>query len=1240
MEGTHIFYSVSSIVPLALLSISIPVHIIKFIKNRRLKLSDTEWSKFNITTVLLTSTFLLLNILLSLTEQCWNLRIVIVCLAVFTTVFKVGSLVLVIKSESFTSKTFFVFWILTTTVCTVNILSYATGDSINDPYKLVAICVNLVISVTLIIFQWFTYKEGNVGEEEASFVSVLLFHWLDYLFIKGFNKKIDFIDLPELPEMMNVQKIIKTFQKNYNQQTEGIKVLIFPLLKSFGAKFIVGSVLKAVNDVFLFIGPLILRKLLNVMENGGSASRGYFWCVLLFLSSLVMYIVSNQQFRVMYQVGFQMRTAVMSAIFKKSLRLSPSARQEWSGGEITNLLAIDSQRLVEVIRNVHVLWSAPFQIALALYFLYDIVGTSAFAGMAILLTLVPANVIGSYFGKKIQTSQMNFKDQRMLKLNEIIQGIKVIKYYAWEKPFMSIVNKIRDSEIRTIKQYSLVYSMLNVTFTVVPLGVTLATFTVYIYSDPENNILTAEKVFSCIAIFNVLRIPLFLFPMFFMEAIKLFVSLRRISKFLHSPEIDSQYISQDSKGNTSFKINEGNFDWKLTSLAPSVLKNISVEAKKGELIAVIGKVGSGKSSLLASLMGDMKCLSGSVKVSSDSWSYVSQQAWIQNMTLKENILFGTSERKEFYEKVIEACALTSDLKILPAGDETEIGENGINLSGGQKQRVALARAAYRDSEVYLLDDPLSAVDAHVAKHLFDSLLGPNGLLKTATKVLVTHNLSFLDKMDSIILIDDGEIVLSGSYDTIKKNEIFLEFTKTVSQGKSDKDEVGEVEENTNERTKSRDDEKLIEEEGMQDGRVSLKNYLHYIKLINSWIFFLIVSLYGVGEALMVGCNLVLAEWTDKVAVKTLTLDEHLQYILFYGGLNIAVCLVSVVYNIWTYFAMTKPSKKMHKSVLDRTMHAPLSFFESNPSGRVLNRFTSDIEVIDRKIPFELADVIYCTINFIAVLITVSAIVPYILIAVGPILAGYVLLQMLMTRTRCQIKRLESVAKSPIISHFSEAIAGASTIRAFGEEARFVDEFETKIEKHLKANYITDMMSRWLTIRVDMLGNSLVFLVAIITFTLRDSLSSGLAGIAITYSMMVLDSLGWNIRMVCELENDSVSIERIREYETIDQEGEWEINDVPSNWPKNAELTVENVDAKYRENLPNCLENLSLQLSPGEKLGVCGRTGAGKSSLASLLLRIIQPHKGIIKLGGINTSHVGLQQLRSKITIVPQVHLDY
>ena len=645
---------------------------------------------------------------------------------------------------------------------------------------------------------------------------------------------------------------------------------------------------------------------------------------------------------------------------------------------------------MDVIPHLNVIWTAPLQVGLALYFLYELVGNSAFAGMALLFILIPANIIGNHIGKKIQTNQMNLKDERILNMNEILQGIKVIKYYAWEKPFMSKVNEVREKEVKTIKQYAVVFSMMNVTFSTVPLFVTLSTFAVYIYTDPVNHILTAEKVFSCIAIFNILRIPLFLFPMFFMESVKLLVSLKRIRAFFACEDMDGSYIIKAEDEKHVLSIQDSTYAWDKNS-EKKALKNIDLNVRKGELVAIIGKVGSGKSSLLSALLGEMSCKTGKIKNYSKSFSYVSQQAWIQNMTIKENILFGQREHRDLYEQVIEACALKPDFQILPGGDLTEIGEQGINLSGGQKQRIALARAAYKQSEVILLDDPLSAVDAHVARHLFNNLIGPSGICKQSTRIIVTHNLHFLNQMDKIILFDEGNIVLHGNYEEVKDDPKFRAYAQS---GKESLEEHQEEIMNDIITDKEACSEKMIEEEKRQQGRVNFMNYIHYIKIINPVIFVLIISLYFVGEGIMVGCNLILVNWTDQVALHNLTLSEHSKYIAYYGGLNAIQFVCVSIYNIWTYFSMAKVSVKMHQSLIARTLHAPLSFFETNPSGRIINRFTSDLDVIDRKIPMEMADVIWCCANIISVCITISVIVPFILIPLIPIFCCFIALQVI------------------------------------------------------------------------------------------------------------------------------------------------------------------------------------------------------------------------------------------------------
>ena len=557
-------------------------------------------------------------------------------------------------------------------------------------------------------------------------------------------------------------------------------------------------------------------------------------------------------------------------MFILSSTLALSARRDFSTGEITNLMSIDSQRFVEIVPYLNTVWSGPFQFLLAIYFLFDLVGWSALAGLAVFSVLVPINMWGGTVGRKIQAEQMKAKDSRILMMNEVLQGMKVIKLYAWEKPLMAKVTESRDMEIKTIKKQALWNAILWITYAGAPLVVTLSTFIVYIYADPTN-VLTAEKVFGTVAVFNVVRIPMNQFPRFLLEAVKLHVSLKRIDKYLNCDDLkdekESEYHSNYSYLNggdlneekpcpppskSSIWMRQASFSWLRDSASPT-LERLEVEVSQGELVAVVGRIGAGKSSLLAAVLGELERSGGESRVQG-TLSYVAQQAWIQNMTVRENILFGSDYDAAKYQRVVEACALTSDLELLAAGDQTEIGENGVNLSGGQKQRVGLARAAYQEADIVLLDDPLSAVDAHVAKHLFEKLIGPAGLLKGKTRILVTHNLGFLHRVDRVLLMEDGRIQEQGTLEELsaKPGSSFHEFSSYAGkEGEEEEEEEQETSLQVNHPEEKKKEGKMMTRETKVEGRVSVKHYKYYFDSMNICIFVIVVLLYLLAEGFKV-----------------------------------------------------------------------------------------------------------------------------------------------------------------------------------------------------------------------------------------------------------------------------------------------------------------------------------------------------------------------------------------------------
>lgn len=744
-----------------------------------------------------------------------------------------------------------------------------------------------------------------------------------------------------------------------------------------------------------------------------------------------------------------MRSALVTAIYKKTLTISNTARKDFSTGEITNLMSIDAQRFMEIVPYLNTLWSGPFQFMLAIYFLYNLVGVSSLVGLAVFFILIPINISGGKYMAKIQSQQMKAKDGRILFMNEVLQGMKVLKLYAWEKPFMGKIKEFRDEEIKMILKKAVLQALLWITYTAAPLLVTLATFACYLFIDPVNNVLTAEKVFGTVAIFNVVRTPMNQFPQFVMESVKLFVSVKRIDRFLECNDLgESESSSTGSKQEyeNSIEFKKADYSWVENGANPT-LSNLNLSVKKNMLIAVVGKIGSGKSSFLSALLGEMNKVKGE-KIINGRISYVAQQAWIQNLNVQDNILFGSHLDSTFYTKVVDACALKSDLEILPNGDQTEIGENGVNLSGGQKQRVGLARAAYNNSDIVLMDDPLSAVDAHVAKHIFDKLIGPNGLLNQRTRILVTHNLGFLHKVDRILLFDDGHIVDDGTLEElqVRKSKVFEEMAEFVGKNNEHEDE-GRADEIT-ETKKDSNDGKLIQKEKSEEGRVSVKHYWFYLKSMNIWLFMLALFYFVTAEAFKVAGNLVLADWTDNFEP-----GNNLYYLGMYTLMAIICSITGMLSQVNTNNRCAAASVKLHESLLDKTMHAPLSFFESNPIGRILNRFTSDMDVVDMKIPNQLRQFLSCIFMILGTFFVVSSITPWFLLPLVPISLAFVFLQVYYTRTRRQVKRMESVAKSPIFSHFTESITGAITIRAFDQGGRFCRESEDRVAHHLHFNYI-------------------------------------------------------------------------------------------------------------------------------------------------------------------------------------------
>ncbi|XP_068898236.1 multidrug resistance-associated protein 1 isoform X1 [Tenebrio molitor] len=1162
-------------------------------------------------------------------------------------------------------------------------------------------------------------------EEHSSFLSRLLFSWFDPLAWRGFRRPLVDSDLWDMKHEDSAAEVVPMFEKHWrkilqksesNSSTHQTRAsykldsarvdivnsssskkqasILLALIKAFGPTFVFGAVLKLVQDLLTFVSPQILNLLIEFVKNKEDQWKGFFYAGLLFATATIQTIVLSQYFNRMFVVGMRIRTALVSAIYKKALKVSNKARKETTVGEIVNLMSVDAQKFIDLTAYINMIWSAPLQIVLALYFLWNILGPSVLAGLAVMIILIPVNGYIANKVKVLQIKQMKNKDERVKLMNEVLSGIKVLKLYAWEPSFENQILKIRSKEIQVLKEAAYMNAGTSFIWSCAPFLVSLVSFGTYVLVD-ESNVLDASKAFVSVSLFNILRFPLSMLPMMISNLVQAMVSIKRINHFMNAEELDPSSVSHDPSETAPLVIENGTFSWD----DDQVLKNINIRLEKNSLSAVVGTVGSGKSSLISAFLGEMEKISGRVNTVG-SIAYVAQQAWIQNASLRDNILFGKSFDKVLYDKVIESCALKPDFEMLPAGDQTEIGEKGINLSGGQKQRVSLARAVYANSDVYFLDDPLSAVDSHVGKHIFEKVLGPEGLLKNKTRVLVTHGITYLPQTDKIIVLKDGEVSESGTYqELLDKKGAFSEFllqhineveedveeldvlktqlsgtvvseeinkklsrhrsrvSESVSETGSDQTSLSLQRQKSSEsadknllrhRSSSIEEpkkipaktDKLIEVEKAETGSVKWSVYKHYLRSIGVFLTVATIFLNMLFQGFSIGSNVWLGAWSDDktIVVNNVTNTAKRDFYLgIYGALGIGQALAILLSALTLYIGALNGARILHHLLLSNILRVPCTtFFDVTPVGRILNRFSKDIDTLDNILPMTLRGWITCFFSVVGTLVVISYTTPIFISVIVPIGILYYFIQRFYVATSRQLKRLESVSRSPIYSHFGETITGVQAIRAFREQERFIRESEHKVDVNQVCYYPSIISNRWLAVRLEMIGNLIILFAALFAVWGKDQ-NPGLVGLSVTYSLQITQTLNWLVRMTSDVETNIVAVERIKEYGEAPQEAAWEIpnKSPPSSWPEAGNVQFSKYAVRYRPGLDLVLKGVNFSINGGEKVGIVGRTGAGKSSLTLSLFRIIEAAEGEILIDGVNISSLGLHTLRSRLTIIPQ-----
>uniref|UniRef100_A0A672I1Z1 ATP-binding cassette, sub-family C (CFTR/MRP), member 3 n=1 Tax=Salarias fasciatus TaxID=181472 RepID=A0A672I1Z1_SALFA len=1220
------------------------------------------------------------------------------------------------------SGVLFIFWFLSVLCAIVpfrsKILQASSQDEVTDTLRLATFYTYFALVVCELILCCFNEKPplfssvvtdpNPCPEETAGFLSTVTFWWFTRMAIKGYKQPLEAKDLWSLnlrdSSKVMVPKLLREWEKelakakqNQSSQAaytkpppsttnhvsggggggesspEEVEVLLAnqraaprqpsflrALLKTFGPYFLIGSAFKVLQDIVTFINPQLLRMLISFTNQKGVPDWwGYTLAFLMFFTALLQTIILHHHFQYCFVTGMNVRTAVIGAIYRKALVITNAAKRSSTVGEVVNLMSVDAQRFMDLTTFLNMLWSAPLQIVLALYFLWQNLGPSVLAGVAVMVMLIPFNAVIAMKTRAFQVEQMQHKDARIKLMNEILNGIKVLKLYAWEDSFREKVLAIRQKELNVLRKTAYLGALSTMAWTSAPFLVALTSFAVYVTVD-ENNVLDAEKAFVSLSLFNILRFPLNMLPQVISSIVQASVSLKRIQSFLSHDELDPDSVDRkNTAADFSVTVVNGKFTWAKED--PPVLHSINVMVPQGSLLAVVGHVGCGKSSLISALLGEMEKLEGEISIQG-SVAYVPQQAWIQNATLRDNILFGKPYDEQKYCCVLDACALTPDLQVLPGGDMTEIGEKGINLSGGQRQRVSLARALYSDADVYLLDDPLSAVDAHVAKHIFDNLIGPEGVLKGKTRILVTHGISFLPQVDNIVVMVDGRVSEMGSYqELLQQNGAFAEFLRTYAlEDLVEEDEAtgrasfcqrllaaAHVHRLTTfvrfQRTAESQDkkkppemEKLIQAEAAETGRVKTKVYLEYARAVGPVLSVLICFLYGCQSAASIGANIWLTQWTNDAATNQTKEHVHMR-VGVYAALGIAQGVLVMMSSFTLAMGNIGAARQLHFNLLDNKMRTPQSFFDTTPIGRLMNRFSKDIYVIDEALPATVLMFLFTFFVSLSTMIVIISTTPIFAVVIVPLAFLYIFVQRFYVATSRQLKRLESVSRSPIYSHFSETITGCSVIRAYGRHSAFVLMSDFRVDENQKSYYPGIVSNRWLGVRIEFIGNCIVLFAALFAVTGKDSLNPGLVGLSVSYALQVTMSLNWMVRMTSDLETNIVAVERVKEYSETTTEAPWEVEDKkpPPEWPTAGNVEFNDYSVRYREGLDLVLKGLTLSVKGGEKIGIVGRTGAGKSSMTLSLFRLLEAAAGEITIDQVKIAEIGLHDLRSKLTIIPQ-----
>lgn len=1172
------------------------------------------------------------------------------------------------------------------------------------------------------------------------------------------------------------------------------------------------------------------------------------------------------------RTALNVRVEVMHFIFAKALALTPTARQANSLGQMVNLMQLDTEKLLMCTVMLHQVWSGLMTIVLLIFSLYWTIGPASLAGVAGILLLIPTSM---YLANKMRVFQRavrarlacppacppralpasppprrlacsparclplppplcqsaKYTDERIKVINEALQGIRIIKFYSWEAAFLQRIHALRERELSMLRAKSALKALNAVFLQAMPAFTTIATFGVYVRLGNSISAENVPVIFTALALFGQLRMPLMMYPMILAMLTDARVSISRLERFFNLKELETGKTAtrQPNAQRVRIAIEGGTFSWDLelttdgtsgklgdiggrrppakpkgaagrapgaqpgaptpalparpptregsaavprgpsfsrvpslshwpsmrflsreqsagqpprqaslelppadqagggalagapAAAAPSgpTLQGIDFSAAPGELTMILGQVGSGKSSLLAALLGEMRVDSGSALVAG-SVAFVSQQAWVLNATLKENILFFEPFHEARYAQAVRLAQLEHDLDALPAGDATEIGERGINLSGGQKQRVSIARAIYARAQTVVMDDPLSALDAHVSRKVFEECILSHLLGSGVAVLLVTNQLQYAHRADKLVLLQAGKIVEAGGYAQLLAQD--GPFAALMRSMRTDaKDEAAEsgsgsdsgyayeqpsaspaadeppapamlalqptpvppvqaappsdaaAEAGAPNAKGAAPSGALTSVERKARGDIKRAVYSDYFKAARAThLAVLVLLLYCLQQLNSIASDWWLSIWSEGTAFPDWTTSGYL------GGfvvLGLALALLTFARSLTFMVTGLRASSQLHNSLATVVLQGTMGFFDTTPLGRILARFASDMNKIDETLPQSVEMALYCAFSVAATFLVISSVTPAFLVAAAPLMVVYYKVQAYYRLTALSLKRLDQSARGPLYSFFSETLSGLGSIRAFSKQGQFASRMEVRLDDSTRALWAQKMIERWLALRLETLGNFVIAASAIAAL-LSTSTYAGLVGLSLTYSFRATNLMTFMVRQVTEAQTQMTASEQILLYvKTVETEksvtdetaaalaaapkreglgpvagstrdGRAALKAATSSelariakgnreWLARGEVAFEAVSMRYRPGLELVLRDVSFVVPARAKVGVVGRTGSGKSSTMLLLLRMVQPAAGLVRIDGRDIAELSLEQLRGAIAMIPQ-----